>query len=90
MRHFVRPRIKGGRCTALNQNYKSSFSDNVFNIISQEAKIEGNVCENLYKYFESLNEQKMQFENEFDSEIEGHRDINQEDEEKYVNDELSK
>ena len=35
MRNFVRQSIKGGRCTALNQYYKSTISDKVFNIISK-------------------------------------------------------
>ena len=36
MRHFVRQSIKGGRCSALNQYYKSIISQEVFNIISKE------------------------------------------------------
>ena len=35
MRHFVRQSIKGGRCSALNQYYKSNISQEVFNIISK-------------------------------------------------------
>ena len=47
MRHFVRQSIKGGRCSALNQDYKSAISDEVFNIISKEINLNGNdnVCE---------------------------------------------
>ena len=33
MRHFVRKSIKGGRCAALNQWFKSTISDEVFEII---------------------------------------------------------
>ena len=35
MRNFVRKTIKGGRCNAFNQHYKSEISDEVFNIISK-------------------------------------------------------
>ena len=49
MIHFVRQSIKGGRCLVLNQNYKSNISDEVFNNISKELDINGNVCEILEK-----------------------------------------
>ena len=47
MRHFVRQSIKGGRCSALNQYYKSNIAQEVFNIISKELNVNGNdnVCE---------------------------------------------
>ena len=32
-RHFVRQSIKGGRRSALNQNFKSTISDQVFSVI---------------------------------------------------------
>ena len=53
MRDFVRKSIKGGRCSALNRYYKSSISDEVFNIISKELDINVNgiLCEILVKYF---------------------------------------
>ena len=51
-RHFVRQSIKGGRCTTMNRYYKSSISDNVFNIISQELNVEGNICEIIDQYFD--------------------------------------
>ena len=45
MGHFVSRSIKGGRCSALNQFYKSIISDEVFNVISKELDItvNGNV-----------------------------------------------
>ena len=51
MRHFVRQSIKGGRCSALNQYYKSNISQEVFNIISKELNVNGNpnVCEIIKK-----------------------------------------
>ena len=49
MRRFVRQSIKGGRSSALNQYYKSTFSDEAFNIISKEIDIIGNICQILDK-----------------------------------------
>ena len=54
MRHFVRKSIKGGRCSALNQYYRSNISKEVFNIISKELNIDDNnenVCEIIDKNF---------------------------------------
>ena len=45
MRHFVRKSIKGGLCSALNQYYKSTVSDEVFNNMSQELGADSNICE---------------------------------------------
>ena len=36
MRNFVRNSIKGGRCNAFNQHYKSEISEEVFNTFSKE------------------------------------------------------
>ena len=55
MRYYVLQSIKGCRCTALNQYYKSSLSDKVFIIISQELHVQGNVCEIIELYFEYTN-----------------------------------
>ena len=52
MRRFVRQSIKGGRCGSFNQYYKSTISDEVFNIISKDFNVNGNVCGIVYKYFE--------------------------------------
>ena len=55
MRNFVRQSIKGGRCSALNQYYKSSISDQVFKIMSQDLAADGNICQILdanFEYFE--------------------------------------
>ena len=49
LRHFETQSIKGGRCETLNQQYKSSISDEVFNIISQELDNNGNLCEIFHK-----------------------------------------
>ena len=77
MRNFVRKAIKGRRCNALIQHYISESSDEEFNIISIELNVNGNIYENLEKYFESLNEHEKQNTKEFDSKYDDYRDINQ-------------
>ena len=89
MRNFVRKAIKGGRCNAFNQHYKSEFSDEVFNIISKELNVSGNICELLEKYFDFLNENEKQYTKEFDSKYNDYRDIDQKEKEKYVNKKLT-
>ena len=66
MRHFVKQSIKGGRCSALNQYYKSNISQKVFSIISKELNVNGNddVCEIINEYFEYTNEQRKIIEDE--------------------------
>ena len=92
MRHFVRQSIKGGRCSALNQYYKSNTSDEVFNIISKELDINvnGNVCEILDKYFEYTKKQRKIIEDEYDSQFNDHRDIDEEERTEHINKELNK
>ena len=75
MTNFVRKSIKGGRCNAFNQHYKSEVSDEVFNIISKDLKVNGNICDILEKYFEFLNEHEKQNAKEFDSKYDDCRDI---------------
>ena len=89
MRNFVRKAIKGGRCNAFNQHYKSENSDEVFNIISKELNFNGNICDILEKYFEFLNKYEKQYGKEFDSNYDEYRDINQKEKEKYVNKKLN-
>ena len=93
MRHFVRQSIKGGRCSALNQYYKSNISQEVFNIISKELNINDindNVCEIIDKYFEYTNEQRKLLEDEYDSKFNDYRDINEEERTEHINKELNK
>ena len=52
MRHFVGQTIKEGRCSALNQYHKSTISDHLFNFMSQELGVNGNICEISDKKFE--------------------------------------
>ena len=55
MRHFVRQSIKGGRCSSINRYFKSTISDEVFNIISNSLDVNCNICEIFDKYFENTN-----------------------------------
>ena len=43
MRIFIRNSIKGGRCNAFNQYYKSEIIDEVFDIISKKLNVNGNM-----------------------------------------------
>ena len=89
MRNFVRKSIKGGRCNAFNQHYKSEISDEVFNIISKELNVNGNICDTLEKYFEFLNKNEKQYTKKFDSNYDDYRDIDQKEKQKYVNKKLN-
>ena len=89
MRNFVRKSIEGGRCNAFNQHYKSEISDEVFNIISKELNVNGNVCDILEKYFQFVNKLEKEYANEFDSKYDEYRDIDQKEKEKYVNKKLN-
>ena len=77
MRNFVRKATKGGRCNAFNQHYNSEISDEVFNIISKDFNVNGNVCDILEKYFEFSNKHEKQYAKEFDSKYDDYRDIDQ-------------
>ena len=94
MRHFVRKSIKGGRCSALNQYYKSNRSKEVFNIISKELDINvngnDNVCEIINKHFEYTNKQRKIIEDEYDSQFKDYRDNDEEERTKHINKELNK
>ena len=92
VRHFVRQSIKGGRCSALNQYYKSNISQEVFNIISKELNVNGNdnVCEIINKYFEYTNEQRKIIVDEYDSKFKEYRDNDEEERTKHFNKELNK
>ena len=47
--------MKAGRCSALKQYYKSIFSYEAFNSVSEELGVDGNICEILVTYFEYEN-----------------------------------
>ena len=84
MRNFVRKAIKGGRCNAFKQHYKSEISDEVFNSILKELNVSGNVCEILEKYFQLLNKYEKQYTKEFDSKYDVYRNFDQKEKERYV------
>ena len=90
MRHFVRKIIKGGRCATDNQYYKSSISDEVFNVISQELNVKDNICEISDKYFENTNKQTKILENDYDSQFKDYRDNDEEGRTEHINKELNK
>ena len=90
MRQTVRKSIKGARCVALNQSYKSTISEKVINIFSKEVDGNGNICEILEKDFEYTNKQSKQIENKYDSQIRGYRGIDQEERTEYINKKLNK
>ena len=92
MRHFVRQSIKGGRCSALNQYYKSNISQEVFSDISKELNVNGNdnVCEIKNKCFEYTNEQRKILEDEYDSQFDDYRDNDEEERTEHINKELNK
>ena len=77
MRNFVRKAVKGGRCNAFNQQYKSEISDEVYNIVSKELNVDGNTCDILQKYFEFLNKYEKQYAKDFQSKYDDYRDIDQ-------------
>ena len=81
--------MKGGRCTALNQYYKSIVSDGVFSSISTKLNINGNVCEIADESFGFINKHRKIKENENDSQSEDYRGINKDEKTKSVHDKLS-
>ena len=89
MRCFLRQSIKGARCGSFNQNYKSSSFCNVFNNISKDLDVNGNICKTLDKNFEFTINHRKKIEDEYDSQVEDYRDIIQDEKAKYVNDKLS-
>ena len=88
LRTFVRNAIKGRRCNAFNQHYKSEISDEVFNIISKELDSNGNMCDLLGKYFKFLNNYEKQYAKEFDSKYNDCRDIDQKEKIDFINKKL--
>ena len=83
-RHFFRQSVNSGRCVALNQHYKSFISGKVFEIISEELNVNGNVCEIVDKYFEYTNKHRKIIENEYDAQLKDYRDVDEEDRTKHI------
>ena len=84
MRNFALNAIKGGRCNAFSQHYKSEILGEVFIIISKKLNVKGNECDILEKYFEFLNKREIHYATEFDSKYDDYRDIDQEEKTDYV------
>ena len=85
MRKFVRHSIKGGRCIASNQHYKSEISDQVFKVFLKELHNNGNISEILGKYFDFLNNYEKLYAKQVDSKYDDYRDINQKEKTDYFN-----
>ena len=85
MRNFLKQSIKGGRCNAFNQHFKSEILDELFTIISKELDINGNICQILEQYFEQLNKYEKQYAEEFDSKYNDYRDSDQKEKSDYIN-----
>ena len=89
MRHLVRKAIKGGRCSAFSQHYKSEISDEVVNTISKELKVDGHECEILETYFDFLNKFEKQYEKEIDSNYDEYCNIDQKEKTENINKKLN-
>ena len=86
MRYFVRRSLGSVRRTTRKQYNISVNSNEVFNIISTEININGNVCEIFDKCFALLKNHREILEDEYDSQFEDYKDINQEYRVKNLND----
>ena len=89
LKNFVRNSIKGGRCNSFIQHFNSEISDEVFNNISKELNVNGNIYDLLEKYFEFLSKYENLYAKEHDSEYEDYRDINQREKIEYFNNEFN-
>ena len=90
---MVRKSIKGGRCSALTQYYKSNISKKVFNVISKELNIDDNnenVCGIIDKYLEYTNDKRKIIEDEYDSNFKDYRDIDEEERTEHIYKEVNK
>ena len=59
-------------------------------MLIEQLGVDGNICEILDKYFEYTNEHRKTIEDEYDSQFDDYRDINQEERTNYINNKLSK
>ena len=83
-RSFARNANKGDKCNAFDQHYKVELSDEVFNNVSQDLDVECNVCDIPDEYFQYVQKYEQKFENQYNSQLEDYRDIDQKEIEKYV------
>ena len=61
----------------------------MFNILSKQLNVNGNIWEILEKYFKFLHKYEKQYAEEFDSKYDDYRDIDQKEKEKSVNKKLN-
>ena len=66
--------MKGGRCNAFIQLFKSENGDKVFKTLSKDLNVNGNKCDLLENYFESLNKYEKLYAKKIDSKNEDYRD----------------
>ena len=90
MRHFVRQSIEGGRVCTFNQYYKSNICKDILKIVSQKLKVEGNVYDMLDAYMKYKNEHLKVNKQEYKKFFYNYRDIDEGEEEIYVNKKLGK
>ena len=57
----------------------------MFNNISKELNVNGNICDILEKYFEFLNKHEKQYAIEFDSKYNYYRDVDQKEKTDFIN-----
>ena len=90
MRNFVRQSKKRGRCSALNQYYQSTISDEVFNTDSKELNINGNIYETSDNYFEYTNKLRKILKKEDGSQFADFRENNEDKRTKHINKNFNK
>ena len=61
----------------------------MFNIISKELNVSGNICEFLEKYFKFLNKYEKQYAKEFSSKYDDYGDINEKEKSDFINKKLN-
>ena len=67
MRWFARQSNKNGRVCAFNQYFKLKVCDNIFNCISEELNVNGNVYEIMVKYLNYKNNFLETLKKEYES-----------------------
>ena len=61
----------------------------MFNIISKELNVNGNICDLLEKFFKFLNKFEKPYAGDFDSKHDDYRDIDQQGKTDYINKKIS-
>ena len=87
---LVRQSIKRGRVCAFNQYFKFKFCEDILKIISEELNVKGNIYDIFEGHLEYKNNFLKIFEKEYESNFNDYRDEDEEEEEKFINEKLSK